>query len=653
MQSWLSKRIAVLSLAPAIILVCFIAYTLVISLEDLGHAKLTKTESGLARLSNNAIVQIQKERGMSAGFLGSEGTKFRSELSAQRQLVNDAISRIFDFKAINEIPDANTQLLPKLATFQSSLKLIRQNVDSLDISPSSSTAKYTEGTSLLLDYNGRLVATVKNSLGKQKFVLLYKLARLQESAGLERAFLNTLFSGDEVSVEQRLQAKNSVLTQQAYLNDIRVLSTQEFLNQLNVFVESSENKAVDSFRQQIQTGNLDAKPEVWFSIASARINALNSSIETLFLQLDTHASEDYSAAFFTVIFDVVLLIVIVVLASATYFVLNLRKRQSTELQTKLQKIHCEHDLTLVCEQISQDDLGNVTQLVNDLITRFRNDLSTFLDNANEIASASQQSASSSTMTSENVAKQQASISSSLLLAESVDIGIREDMKSITQLTEYAQMSSAKVKDGEKTVESAVQGIHSTAAEVQKVGKTIEELNTKVADILNMVDVIRSVADQTNLLALNAAIEAARAGEQGRGFAVVADEVRALAKRTQESTEEIAKVVDDLNESSTKAFDSIASGEQTASNAVLSADEINRALVEVSQNMRELENLALNADQSAQQQGSSLEMLTQNIRSVDEASAENALSSEQVASAAYQLSCVAETMLNNIQKYKVS
>lgn len=656
MQSWLSKKIAILSIAPPLILVAFILYSLVDSYSKFQNAELTKLAAELAVLTNNAVTQIQKERGMSAGYIGSNGEKFASQLKAQRKDVDAAINLLNEFELIDEIPGAKNTMLNLLNVQLIQLSSLRNKVINLKINATQSVKQYSSMTQNLLNFNGRLVAISQNALGKQKFMLLYSIGKLQEKSGLERALLSNIFVSKTATDKQIRDFEILLSIQDEALHDLSILATDEFLMSLENFKVSKAEKDISSYRDQVfafPSVEMSAESVDWFSAATSRINALAIMQGELFSQLQVHAEEETASSLATVVLDILLLLATIVLAICIYWVLRIRKKQSEELQTKLKKINNNLDLTLVIEHISHDDLGEVTDLINELITVFKIDLMTFQDAANEIAAASHEASVSSSQTNTNIQLQQSKTSSSLLATETLGLGISEDLNSITKLTEYTTTSTQMVSEGEKIVESAVTGIRTTANEVSNVGKTIEKLNDRVEDILKMVDIIRSVADQTNLLALNAAIEAARAGEQGRGFAVVADEVRALAKRTQEATQQIASVVDELNESSNSAFRSIAAGSETANNAVELADQINGVLTKVTNNMRELESLTLNVDQSSRQQEQSLQQLTNDIRSVDLMSSENALSSEQVVVSSYQLSKIAEQMAESISRYKVA
>jgi methyl-accepting chemotaxis protein len=198
----------------------------------------------------------------------------------------------------------------------------------------------------------------------------------------------------------------------------------------------------------------------------------------------------------------------------------------------------------------------------------------------------------------------------------------------------------------------MQGISQTAIEVAKVGETITELNSRVNDILGMVDVIKSVADQTNLLALNAAIEAARAGEQGRGFAVVADEVRTLAKRTQQSTQEISNVVDVLKASSQKAFSSIESGNHQAREAVTNAQQISVVLAKIVESIKSVDDVTGVIATSTKEQSTVIQSINNNVASIDNQARDTVVGAEQLSASSLQLSKIAHDMEARIKVYKV-
>jgi methyl-accepting chemotaxis protein len=655
LQAWLSKRIVSLSLAAPLLLFIVLVYALVQSLDDLSQAKLTAHSAELNEQVHALTSNVQVERGMSASFVSSTNQSVPANLKAQRAKVDQAISNALSVAQASDIPDLEATFISPLQALSKEVKQVRKSIDSKTITSKQAIEKYSYKTHFLINYGGSLIELTHSSDSKQKMMLLFEMAQLQENAGLERAMLATVFNTRSLPEQLNIDIQKRVFIQGQLIEDLEILSQGEFLTSMKAFEEGKVSQLVTKYRdiafsRAFEQHNITG--DDWFKAATDRINGLSQIKSDLFTLLKRYANEASARALTIVILDILFILLLIVISGAIALVLNLRKKQSQELQEKLSGITNQRDLTIIVDKLSNDDLGIVVELINQLIAEFRHDFQGFQNSANEIASASEQGAQSADRTNRTLVEQEQSLSLSLMSAEGISLAIDEDMKSVSSLTQYAKKSNEMVIDGTSKVVSAVNSIRVTSDKVEGVGLVVEQLNERVDDILKMVDVIRSVADQTNLLALNAAIEAARAGEQGRGFAVVADEVRALAKRTQDTTEEIAQVVDKLNDSSNIAFNSIAESATAASESVSFAEEISEVLQQVGGNMNDLEGLVASVAQSAEQQSFSLIQVTKEIKLIGEASADNRESAEQVASVSLELSSVAQQMLDNIKRYKV-
>lgn len=207
-------------------------------------------------------------------------------------------------------------------------------------------------------------------------------------------------------------------------------------------------------------------------------------------------------------------------------------------------------------------------------------------------------------------------------------------------------------NGVKALEEAVLKMETLAEGVHGAGGVIASLKESTDEIGNIVDVIGGVAEQTNLLALNAAIEAARAGEQGRGFAVVADEVRTLASRTQQSTEEIRRMIEELQKGSEKAVAAMDASTVESNESVEMVKEAEQAMQQIAQEIHKISDLNLQIAQATEQQSEVTDMINQNIHRITTFSEENAVAMEENHKEVAGLNQRTQTLSSQVQRFKL-
>ena len=200
--------------------------------------------------------------------------------------------------------------------------------------------------------------------------------------------------------------------------------------------------------------------------------------------------------------------------------------------------------------------------------------------------------------------------------------------------------------------ASISATHNLAQSVDQAVTSIQTLETDVENIGGILDVIRSIADQTNLLALNAAIEAARAGEQGRGFAVVADEVRVLAQRTQESTEEIQSMIEQLQNGAHNTVTVIQTGRSQAEVSVQQSEQAGATLSSITQDILSVADMNTHIASATEQQSSTVNMISHNVNNMHHAFGQTTESSQQVTQSSEQLNQLANNIHKLLGQFKI-
>jgi len=310
------------------------------------------------------------------------------------------------------------------------------------------------------------------------------------------------------------------------------------------------------------------------------------------------------------------------------------------------------DLRVEILLCSEDEIGRLACALKTMTTNLRSIIGRVADTSGQVAAAAIQvnAASERIATgSEEVAAQTVTVAtaSEEMAATSGDIAHNCQLAA-----EGAQQATNSARNGATVVKATVAVMSQIADRVQESARTVESLGTRSDQIGAIIGTIEDIADQTNLLALNAAIEAARAGEQGRGFAVVADEVRALAERTTQATKEIGEMIKAIQTETKGAVAAMEQGVHQVEAGTIEADKSGEALKDI---LDQINNVAMQVNQiatAAEEQTATTSEITNNIQQVTEVVQETAKGAGESASAACKLNSNAEELQRLVRQFKL-
>ncbi|ROL98817.1 methyl-accepting chemotaxis protein [Pseudomonas protegens] len=409
-------------------------------------------------------------------------------------------------------------------------------------------------------------------------------------------------------------------------------------------IELSHNNQLESMQQLLNT-ELMASAE--------KINALLNQLVDINTQYSSAADQDAAEQYATA-FNLVVTLLVMATALTLVFAWRLIRSITLPIDNALHAAEAiaEGNLTQPITVDGRDEAGRLLQAMLTMQEKLRDTLQRISGSAGQLASAAEELNSVTDESARGLTRQDNEIEQAATAVNEMTSAVEEVARNAVSTSEASQNATQSAGDGRDKVQETVSAIERMTGDVQDTASLIGELANESRDIGKVLDVIRGLADQTNLLALNAAIEAARAGEAGRGFAVVADEVRALAHRTQQSTSEIERMIGSIQSGTEQAVESMRNSTERADSTLNIARSAGQSLDTINSAINEINERNLVIASAAEEQAQVAREVDRNLVNIRDLSVQSTTGANQTRSASSELSILAADLNNLVTRFQL-
>ncbi len=615
--------------------------------------------SELATVMSALVHECQKERGYTAGFLGSKGAKFATELPTQRSLSDQRILVLNEYLQSNPLetkPLKIRRAVSEALTMVGKIDTIRQQVSGQQIQAKDAIGYYTSMNAAFLDAIAEIAHESSDDLLARELAGYANFLKSKERAGIERAVLSNTFAQDSFGLGMYAKLITLIGAQDNYMDAFLAVCSDQAMTQYKDAIADPSFSKVQEYRQvalsKANEGQFGQQAEEWFKTSTARINKLKEVEDALSTIVLTRANSIKSQA--TSSMQIIGVAGVVVFGLTTFGGLMMIRlvinpiRQTVEAMDKI----AQGDLTIKLEENRKDELGAIAISSNKMTDALASVIRDVITSSHDVASAATEVSANAEELSSGMYEQSSNLNQVSAAIEEMNASITEVAGKSSHAESLANESRNLAQSGGEVVEHTISGIEGIASLVNQSASTVGELGSKSQTIGQIINTINDIADQTNLLALNAAIEAARAGEHGRGFAVVADEVRKLAERTTEATSEVSQSISDIQKEAQNAVSSIDGCQEEMETGVSFAKEAGESLKSIvlanSSVSTEISGIAA----ATEEQSDACASISENIENISSLIERSTDGVREAATASAMLSKSAEELQSMVARFKV-
>ena len=580
--------------------------------------RLVTLLDALEKVAHNHAV----ERGLTAGFLGNPSAEAKAKVDAQRQKANQSVDSLEallqqDWPTRYRVGMAVRPLIEHLGH----KRVLRNEVDRQQ--GGRAFSYYSALNRYALDSANVLKLQIANKSVSQQLNATFLFARLKERLGQLRGKVNGVLARQNINDLTKTELRNYYGDVQFIEQYLMVLLDETTLSAYQAILSSERTKSINAIVASLLSDNPDFSSlptsAAWFPQATGQIGDVKKLLDNKWQDITASSESTRTGALWLMVFSVAItLIILTALLVINSYLMQTIRFQLTQLTSTLDKIVEEGDLTVDVTLKSENELGVISRSIHKTIWALK-DLIVGLERSIGVGtelSGELNHATDKIVTDANATQQ---------MTESIAAAVEEMTATIDSIAESAQHSltenqklAAETDSSMQVIAENKQAVEVLAQEISQVSNQSGEMQQQVQEISGILETINSLSEQTNLLALNAAIEAARAGEHGRGFAVVADEVRALAQGSREASDKISVLLQEIQAVSGQVVTSVQNANQACDDALDKAEKAEHISESLLSHANNVEKLSTAVADTAKQQTIASEQISKDVSQIQNA-----------------------------------